>query len=59
MRRREGRGDPYLEAVIDVQARNHHQEAVCVHTAHQRGNHVAIPAFVAVINKTIDGVCAQ
>ena len=54
-----GVGEPYLEAVIDVQTRHHHQEAVRVDASDKRGDHEAVPALVRVVEDAVDGVRAE
>ena len=49
----------YLEAVVDVQAWHHHQEAVRVDASHEGGDHEAVPALVRVVEDAVDGVRAE
>lgn len=53
------RVEKYLETVVDVQTRDHHQKPIRVHTAHQGRDHEAIPALVALIQQAIHRIRAQ
>lgn len=49
----------YLEAIVDVQARHHHQETVRVDTAHECFDDVRIPRLVSVVHQAVDRVGSQ
>lgn len=45
-----------LQAIVDVQARNHHQETIGIDTANKCLDDVGIPRLVGVVQKTVSGV---
>jgi hypothetical protein len=45
-----------LQAVVDIQRRDHHEETIGVDRAHERSDDKRIPGFMSIIDKRIDGV---
>lgn len=45
-----------LEAVVDVQTRDHHEEAIRVDAADERRDDEAVPALVRVVQQAVGGV---
>jgi len=56
---RENKTGKYLQTIIDVQTRHHHQKPIRVHTPHQRRDHKAVPALMAVIQQAIHRIRPQ
>ena len=45
-----------FKPVVDIQRRDHHEEAVRVHGAHERGEQERIPALMFLVEDAVGGV---
>jgi hypothetical protein len=45
-----------LQAVVDIQRRDHHEETIGVDRAYERSDDKRIPGFMSIVDKRIDGV---
>lgn len=46
-----------LEAVVDVETRYHHEEAIRIDTTDEGRDDEAVPALVGVIQQAVGGIC--
>jgi hypothetical protein len=45
-----------LQAVINIQTRHHHEEAISVDGTHERGDYERVPGFVGVVVQRVSSV---
>ena len=45
-----------LQAVVNVEGRDHHKEAISVDGADERGDHEGVPGFMGVVFEGVTGV---
>ena len=49
----------HLETVVDIQARDHHQESVSIDTAHKSFNDIGVPRLVGIVDQAVRCVRSQ
>lgn len=53
------RTETYLQPIVDVQTRHHHQEAVGIDTANKRLDDIGVPRLVRVVNQAVHSIRGQ